>query len=220
MTTPLTLLSTKLLLPSQRESLSAYAVEEMNLIQVSFHENIAITEKIECAVFTSQNAVKSVFKKNKLPTTVLNTVYCVGERTRGLLESFGVRVEKICYSALELANFLIEKKGISKVYFFCGNLRRDELPDVLAAHNIAVKEIEVYQTELLPVVIETTFDGVLFFSPSAVKSYIAAGNSNESTVFCIGNTTAAEAIMAFEKVYVADTPSVESLITLVKENLN
>ena len=142
MTSPLTLLSTKPLLPSQRESLSAYTVEEMPFIRVGFHQNIAITEKVDCAVFTSQNAVKAVFNKNKLPTTILNTTYCVGERTKKLLGSFGVHVEKCCLSALELANLLIEKKDISKVHFFCGNLRRDELPDMLAANEIEIEEIE------------------------------------------------------------------------------
>ena len=58
---------------------------------------------------------------------------------------------------------------------------------------------------------------MLFFSPSAIKSYLSAGNSAEPVAFCVGNTTAVAAIVEFDKVYVAETPSVEAVTALVVE---
>ena len=60
----------------------------------------------------------------------------------------------ICNSAYELALLLIEdltnrQDEQVKVTFFCGNLRRDELPILLKENKIEVEEIEVYKTTLL-----------------------------------------------------------------------
>ncbi|NJE06735.1 hypothetical protein E3E36_11450 [Thermococcus sp. M36] len=48
-------------------------------------------------------------------------------------------------NALDLANSIIEQ-SIQLVVFFCGNIRRDELPETLAAKGVEVKEVVVYET--------------------------------------------------------------------------
>ncbi len=215
----LKLLSTKKLNTIQKEALSGYSVKEEKFIEVVLRSDLQIENQVNCTVFTSQNAVKAVFRESQVSTNKFSKVFCVGNKTAKLLADFDIKVEGISHSAYELALLLLEEKAENKITFFCGNLRRDELPDLLRENNIEVEEIEVYQTKLLENKIEDVFDGILFFSPSAVTSYIMSGNSNKSTAFCIGNTTAVAAIMKFENVYVAEEVSVEGVIKSIKENL-
>jgi uroporphyrinogen-III synthase len=119
-------------------------------------------------------------------------------------------------SAEELAYKIIEEK-IEQVDFFCGNLRREELPVILEENGIIVTEHEVYKTEFTPQKFKNQYDAILFFSPSGVLSYFSEQNSRDTVAFCLGNTTAVEAIDYFENVYAAEEPSVESLIESVNE---
>ncbi len=220
----LKILSTKKLSNSQKNSLEYFELEEENLIEIHFEKIKAFENEVYCAVFTSKNAVKAVFEKNSTSPSVFRKVFCVGHKTAALLREKGVIVAGICNSAYELALLLIEdltnrQDEQVKVTFFCGNLRRDELPILLKENKIEVEEIEVYKTTLLPKKFKNTYDAVLFFSPSAIKSYLSAGNSAEPVAFCVGNTTAVAAIVEFDKVYVAETPSVEAVTALVVENL-
>ena len=57
--------------------------------------------------------------------------------------------------------------------------------------------------------------GVLFYSPSTVESYMQE-NSADKIAFCIGESTASEARKHFKNVKVANMPSAESLLELVK----
>lgn len=214
-----TVLSTKKLQPVQKEKLTDYRVDEVAFITVELATNVVIEKHIAFAVFTSQNAVKAVFKESKAAAERFDQVYCVGIKTQALLQQYGIQVAKVCKHSEELAHCIVQEKGIDEIHFFCGNLRRDELPELLRENGISVVETEVYKTQLLPEKLSKNYDGILFFSPSAVKSYIKGGNSKEATAFCIGNTTAVEAIMEFENVYVAETPTVEAVIDLLKDNL-
>lgn len=74
--------------------------------------------------------------------------------------------------------------------FFCGNLRRNTLPNALQLASIKYAEIEVYETILQPQRISTPLDGILFYSPSGVESYFNSNDYNNETLFCIGTTTA------------------------------
>lgn len=137
------------------------------------HLNELSAQKIN-AVFTSKNAEKAVgaSKENWNIYSIYNQA--------GV--SYG----------WQLADRIIEK-GIKKVVFFCGNMRRDELPDKLRQHGVQVEEITVYTTEETPYLVEKQYDGILFYSPSAVRSFFSL-NKLPVTTFCyaIGETTAAE----------------------------
>ena len=89
-------------------------------------------------------------------------------------------------------------------------------------------EIEVYKTMLTPKKFENPFDGILFFSPSGVQSFVIGQiiNSDEipafggMTAFCIGKTTASEAEKYFGKVEVSPETTVESVIEKVVKTLS
>ena len=84
-------------------------------------------------------------------------------------------------------------------------------------------EIEVYQTKLAPFKIsdQENFDGIMFFSPSAVESYFSNNKIKKEICFCVGNTTAAALEeLKIKNIVVADLPTVEDTIIAVFEHFN
>jgi uroporphyrinogen-III synthase len=68
----------------------------------------------------------------------------------------------------------------------------DILPENLTKHGIHLTELIVYETRLTPVHLEEQPDAVLFFSPTAVKSFFSLNElSPGATAFAMGTTTAA-----------------------------
>ncbi|MGY5354009.1 uroporphyrinogen-III synthase [Wenyingzhuangia sp. IMCC45467] len=210
------ILSTKILTPSQKELLSGFSVVEKAMISISFGENFKVDECILHAVFTSANAVKSVFEKNKNKVEHFQNVYCVGLKTKSLLESFGVQVQDVSSNALALAEILVAKK-IEDIHFYCGNLRNNDLPNVMAENGVLVTEYIVYKTEFSEHTFDENFNAVLFYSPSGVSSFVKAKNNCNTIAICIGVTTATEALNSFEQVYMAEETTVESVIEKLKE---
>jgi uroporphyrinogen-III synthase len=101
-----------------------------------------------------------------------------------------------------------------EVIFFCGDQRRDELPQLLKDESVAVNEIVVYETIPVPHKLSKIYTAILFFSPSAVESFFSANRAEVKTIFfAIGNTTAA-AIKKHcaNRVLVADAPGKEELV--------
>lgn len=217
MNTKKKILSTKKLSAAQKELLNNFTVDEIELIEIAFNTSIKLTNPIKNAVFTSKNAVIGVFNQFSSDELQFENVYCVGDKTAQFLEEKNVKVTIKAHSAEELADEILLNKNIDEVYFFCGNLRRNELPEILAENNIKVNEVEVYTTNFKPEKIKNTYDGILFFSPSSVKSYLLKNTDTQSVAFCIGNTTASEAIDDFENVFVADEPTVENVIESVNQ---
>lgn len=216
------ILSTKILTDIQRELLASYEVEEVSMIDISFGEGFKITEKIENAVFTSANSVRSVFKIHQNKANWFKTVYCVGTKTQSLLEKYGIKVAVVANNAAELAQVLAHKFSeethlLKEISWFCGNLKNDDLPSIMAENGVLVTEYKVYTTTLVPQKINKPFDAILFYSPSGIKSYLQKNKATLAPVICIGVTTATEALNSFEEVYIADETTVESVIAKVKE---
>lgn len=174
-----------------------------------------IAQKI-AIVFTSMNAVEAVHKQVTGKTNW--EFFCIGNTTRNLVNKYfgGENISGFSDNASKLAEVIIVEKNIKKVIFFCGDQRRDELPEKLKKNNIEVEEIEVYKTKAIPQQVSKKYDGILFFSPSAVKSYFSINTINSSTkLFAIGETTANE-IKNFtdQSIFVAEKPGKENLVDL------
>jgi uroporphyrinogen-III synthase len=143
----------------------------------------------EVAVFTSVHAVISV--KRWLPSPSPNLrIYCIGGATyRAVVEAFGAqRVVEKAGSAGELAKLIRDREPgpREKIIFFCGDRRREELP------SIGVSEKMVYRTVLTPQKVERTYDGIAFFSPTAVESFFSINViATAIPLFAVGPTTAA-----------------------------
>jgi len=141
--------------------------------------------------------------------------YCVGEITAKKLKDKFPGANIISdQNSVTLAEKIL-KQSISETYiYFCGNRRRDELPGLLKAAGQKVYEIEAYRTDLTPSKIEKTYDGYLFFSPSAAESFSTLNSfSPSSTCFVIGDTTA-NALKQYSpgKVVISKKPDAGSMI--------
>ncbi|MFA5297566.1 MAG: uroporphyrinogen-III synthase [Lutibacter sp.] len=211
------ILSTKKLSATQKELLNNFFVDEIELIEITFNPSVKLQNPIKNVIFTSKNAIIGILNHFSLEELEFENVYCVGDKTAQFLKDKNIQVTAKMNSAEELADEILLNKDIKEVYFFCGNIRRNELPEILTENNIKVNEVEVYTTNFKPVKIKNTYDGILFFSPSSVKSYLLENTDTKSIVFCIGNTTASEAIDDFENVFVADEPTIENVIKSVNQ---
>ena len=182
---------------------AAYAgihIDEIPFIETEPIQSIEVQQEIEQAfllalpvVFTSMNAVEAVayYLEETMPEW---QIYCIGNTTNNLvIKHFGeAKIAGIANDAESLAAIIVEDKFIDQVIFFCGDQRRDELPQILRDHDIDVNEIVVYQTIALPQKLEKAYHGILFFSPSAVASFFQKNKLPGTTVlFAIGNATAA-----------------------------
>ncbi len=195
------------------------AIEDSDFITTR-HNRIpskVIRNEIENVVITSKNAVESLLTNFSADELQFKNMYCVGRRTKALIEK---RIGKVIHAAKnskKLAEYLVANFKGSSLTFFCGDLRRDELPDMMKEHGVEVHEIEAYQATFSPKVIDEQVEGILFYSPSTVNSYLQE-NEPSKVAFCIGNTTAEEAKKHFKEVKVAKVPTVESVIELVNMN--
>jgi uroporphyrinogen-III synthase len=151
-----------------------------------------ILTKKAVIIFTSSNAVRSVSSYMKEQPAGW-TIFCIGNTTYSLAKKyFGEEnIRETASTASKLAEKIIPVINAEEVIFFCGNLRRSELPDALRKKGIEVKEIIVYKTSLVPVSINKKYDAVLFFSPSAAESFFSRNSVPRNTaLFVMGETTA------------------------------
>ena len=208
------ILSTKKLARNQKELLlnAGHSLVEQNLISI-VPLDFQVEKSPKNAIFTSKNAVKFVL--SKFPGLQSENVFCVGYKTAAFLEEKGFLVKETANYGQELAEKIVSKYSAEEFVFFCGKKRRNELPDYLKQHKISFSEVQVYDTELIQKKIDRTFDGVLFFSPSAVRSFCAVNDLSGSVAFCIGKTTAAEAQNFTPQVKIATKPGIENVIVQV-----
>lgn len=143
-------------------------------------------------------------------------VYCIGITTNKLVKHyFGENVIiGTATNASELAGLIVEDRKTNKLTFFCGDQRREELPTILRNNSIRVNEIEVYQTKEIYHSIDKVYDGILFFSPSAVSSFFKSNQIPASTIlFSIGDTTASEIRSKINnKIVVSEYPGKDNLV--------
>ncbi|MDO4881289.1 MAG: uroporphyrinogen-III synthase [Capnocytophaga sp.] len=206
------ILSTKQLSEKQKEifTLEGFEVVDMNFIEIS---PIPFKEEIisDLYIFTSKNAVEIVEKNNFYKNLVNKKAICVGEKTKQFLEKNNWQVIDYEHYAYNLGQKIIEKYHSFTFTFFCGELRRDTLPNLLTKNNIKYKEINLYKTIFIPKKMEYSFDAILFFSPSGVQSFLEQNIFNNEKIFCIGSTTA-QTLPADTPCVIAEKPTTESII--------
>ncbi|MEB8346383.1 uroporphyrinogen-III synthase [Flavobacteriaceae bacterium KMM 6898] len=219
-----TILSTKNLSLAQKERLLNAGIAVVSYDAIKIEQNPFIIDgNINNLIFTSQNAVTAFLhnmeNQKTLEISQINC-YCVGEKTAALLEDNGLKVLETANYGADLAKIIVKSYKNESFLFLCGNLRRDEIPDLLKENNINLKEIIAYTTQLNPKVFDRHFDGVLFFSPSGVESYTASNSLGNSMVFCIGTTTA-EAVKAYtDNIVIANKQTVENVLVQVVKTFN
>ena len=230
------ILSTKKLKPNQRDLLlgQGFTLVDYNAIKIEYI-NFEMPDKIENAIFTSQNGVNAFIKQAQ--STPLSAgedmgirIFCVGQKTKTLLEENGLKVIETANYGADLAQIIAENYKNESFHFFCGEQRRDEIPNILNASKINFIEVKTYKTALKPRKFEQKWDGILFFSPSGVESYFIENkdgaqaileqiHNDQPLLICIGETTATAARKYSKNILTANTTSVESVIAKAVKSL-
>lgn len=186
-------------------------MEEQPFIRVDLLYNAALMQQLtsiipekRTVIFTSKNSVVSVANmlEGQQPEW---DVYCLEGATMQAVQQYftQVTIKQIAPTATGLAHH-IDVNISGSLVFFCGDKRMDTIPQMIAGKGIDLEEIIVYRTLYTPSVILKKYDGILFFSKSAVESFASANKLPVgTTLFAIGNTTA-KAL----KDYTADTLSI------------
>ena len=177
----------------------------------------ALSQQNITAVFTSAKAVNAV--KKLLPAKPSWKIFCIGYQTKNsAADTFSEKnIIGIADNGEDLGEEIIKQSSIKKIIFFCGNQRRETLPEKLKKNGIELEEIVVYKTIEIPQIISQHYDGILFFSPSGVRSFFSVNKMNEPVqLFAIGTTTAKE-IKKYSQlpVIIPGHPDKEELVQLV-----
>jgi uroporphyrinogen-III synthase len=214
------ILSTKKLTENQKQMLlkNSIALVEENFIETKTKE-FKLENVNQNLIFTSQNAVLSLLQNPNWESLKNKSVFCVGLKTKELLTEKGFDVVAFTGYAADLAEIISLIYAKETYTFFTGNLRRDVLPNTLKTNEITFNEIEVYETNLVSKKISTKVDGILFFSPSAVESYLKLNTIKNELCFCIGESTS-EALenKNIHNIIIAEKPLVENVINDVIEH--
>ncbi len=214
------LLATKLLSTNFKEALikNGITLIEFPLIKINpielYNHNVQSN-----LIFTSQNAVKIAFESDKIKLKISGKKYfCVGEKTKAILEEMGQKVIKMKENARDLASFLVEEYNSHSFSFFCGKRRRTEIESLFIKNNKVLQIHELYDTIFTSKSFKTEFDGIIFFSPSAVLSFFTKNSwSNYTHGFCIGPTTG-ETLSNFTTNYsLAKHPNENELLLSINE---
>jgi uroporphyrinogen-III synthase len=205
-------------------------IDELSFIETNPIQSPTLQSEIDealqqsiTAVFTSMNAVEAVADQIKEKKTNWK-IYCIGTTTQQLVVNYFGQdaIAGTANDAAALAKLIIEDQPKGKLIFFCGDQRRDELPEILAQNSLEVKEIIVYQTTAIQHRIQKLYEGILFFSPSGVESFFSNNQLTKKTIlFAIGNTTAKEIKKHSDnKIVVSDEPGKENLARKMMEYFN
>lgn len=187
----------------QQAEAAGIHIRVIPFIAINFKESDALREIITglanrdiLAVFTSKNSVAGLMKN--LDTVPAWRIACLQGKTHEAAAAFFGKTA-ITITAADsgtLAAAMI-RANAKEAVFFCGNRRMDHLPEALRKEGISVQEIVVYDTFETPAPVQQDYDGILFFSPTAVHSFFTNNTlPADCTTFAIGQTTA-KAITSF-----------------------
>lgn len=169
--------------------------------------------------FTSSNAVK-FFVMNPYCKELLNNknIFSLSGKTANGLVKLGVEPRLLAANAESLADKIIDSKYKS-ILHPCGNLRLDALGDKLKEVRIKYLPLLVYETlSNTAIKLSTTYDAIMFFSPSGVESFFSSNHWAVSAIACcIGETT----VEAFQKhqrnatIITPELPTPESMLKTI-----
>ncbi|NCP52795.1 MAG: hydroxymethylbilane synthase [Flavobacteriales bacterium] len=214
-----TVYSTKALTEDQKHLLNTnITVKSSDFIKISLNRipKTILKSNLKNVIITSKNAVEAIITNLSSEELQFKNIYCVGRRTKQLIEKKIGQVTHSENNAKNLANYLVDYMEGTEITYFCSDIRLDELPKILEENNITLHEVEAYKTVHSSIKVDESTEAIMFYSPSTVQSYMLQ-NKPKKIAFCIGETTAEEAKKHFKDVRIAKVPTVESVIELVND---
>ncbi len=218
------LLSTKIISNKFKNLLikNNYQIDEKTFIKISpskLNSKIFISKNV---IFTSKNTIKIILKNSQINKKLINkSIFCVGESSADMITKNKLNLIKSTQNSNNLSEYIVRNFNNSEDSFtyFCGKKRMVELENKLNKNNIKIYIHEVYDTILTPKKIKDKYDGVIFYSPSAVRSFFKGKNSFKNTYgFCIGNTTAKELKNYTYNFSIAKSNSEENMLHIIKKH--
>ena len=165
------LISTKKLSNSLKEMLLEIApdielidYDAIKIEPIDFDNNLIIDN----GIITSQNAAKIVIDNKVL----IKNCFCVGEKTKELLENNGFNVVKVKRSSEELAKSILKKNKNEDFWYFCGNIRREELPSLIKDEVNVYREIVIYNTSPILKTVNQDYKDIIFCSLLLLKALL------------------------------------------------
>ncbi|PHR61052.1 MAG: hydroxymethylbilane synthase [Robiginitomaculum sp.] len=209
--------STKVLSESQLMMVNKdIKIEELDFITTKILPIPPEAVRTDSMIITSQTTVRALLASFPRLNLRFKNIYCVGDKTKALVEERLGRVLYTAPSSKALAIYLCQNMSSRAVTYFCGNLRRGDISKMLGANNIKVTEVPAYETKYSGRKVVGEFSGVMFYSPSGVRSFVKA-NASDKIAFCIGETTAHEARTYFKNVVVAKQSTIEHMLKMVND---
>lgn len=227
------ILSTKKISPalSLDAKQKGFEIVEKEFIQSEFlpiaerlSKTVTNLDKEAHVVFTSANAVEALvlFPREQARTSKWKIFCLSGKTLQEVTARFSeAQVVATARNASQLADEILRRK-VDNILFFCGNKRRDDLPDKLTQAGITVREEILYITHENPERVTALYDAILFYSPSGVESFFSVNKIYGNTrCFAIGKTTESALHEAgIENVLVSDEPDVETMLETVMHYFN
>ena len=173
---------------------AGFSIETIDFIQILPFSSFDHISPFEYGIFTSTNALSALIQNPAYQDIPCRKAFCVGEKTQKFLQENGWEVIASFPYASLLASYLVENFPQASMAFFCGDKRLDTLPHAL----------------LTPKHLETSFEALLFFSPSAVESFLMENTFGSEKIICIGTTTQKALPKGIES-FLADTPTLTGM---------
>lgn len=227
-----TILSTKVLKPYIKLQLvdNDFNVIEHDYIKIEQLKNLdfvsVLNSQLPSYIFTSKHAVRCFVQQvsdNKIKINKKAVFFSLSGETQKTLADEGFTATIIADNAADLAKRIVREQSLKDAIFFCGDKRRDELPQILQDAGILLKEMILYKNIEQVKKIENSFQAIMFFSPSAIESFFKE-NVLPKTVacFCIGYTTA-NALKEHKisnKIIVSNYPSQQNMVDVLLNYFN
>jgi uroporphyrinogen-III synthase len=206
-----TLLSTKKLSFPQQQLVehSGVGLVHYDILRIKNLEVNLVPKHIPNVIITSKNAIPALLEWKQH----IKNVFCVGDVTAERLIFHGFLPQIVASDSITLAKKIMSGHAHKPFIYFCGEQRRDELPQIFADNNITLNELIVYESEIVEKSFDRIFAAVLFYSPRGVYAFAKANKHQPQCAICIGETTAAAARELFPKVVVANKQTVENVLT-------
>lgn len=200
----------------------AFDKSGINFVEIPMIEKAAISytwpEIKYGIIITSSYALKVLLKNSHQEKIKDFPFFCVGTSTKNRLAKLDLVILECESSAKKLATKIKEKYSNKTFTYFCGKQRLNAIEKTLKKSSINVIFCEIYKTMLIPKKVIGEFDGVLFFSPSAVKSYALVNSFKNQKFFSWGNTTANEIKKYTGDFFISKNPEIKSLIQIIKNH--
>lgn len=170
-------------------------------------------------IFSSQNAVESILKSENIEKIKSKPCLCVGEKTEQLLIKHQFKVLEATNYAEHLTEIINQNYKTNSFAFFCGNLSLPTIPDFFTKKDIIFAKVLVYETLKTPQAFPSDFDALLFFSPSAVESFLELNQIKNQKCFCIGHTTAKALLKQnIDNIILAETQTIDGVLNCLNKH--